>query len=225
MLYDDCTENCERAPECLRCRRTKKPRGRDVAMAAANGYCDSDCPGYSEAPVSGHLWPGEIARSKSSDTMKHDPVRDDNNAINAPAPGKPDEAPLSERISIVRGDIKRAAMSRDEHGRLHSAPPAVLLELSSLHGLAAEVAGLEAQLATRDAEIATLTADHDAQVRQLGEARKRIAELEDKVADAEGLIGRAAGMFSEVSEDPDGLLAWMDDVERHQGAPAPTKAG
>ena len=45
--------------ECAVCRMRKKPIGRDPGPAAANGYCDSDCVGYSQDPYPGNLWPGE----------------------------------------------------------------------------------------------------------------------------------------------------------------------
>ena len=53
----DCTAACEVMPECARCGHRKKPRGRSAPMQAV--YCDRDCPGYLEEPLSGHLWPGE----------------------------------------------------------------------------------------------------------------------------------------------------------------------
>lgn len=61
----DCSEACEDMPECLTCHRTKKPRGRDAPLSSS--YCDSDCPGYLDVPRSGHLWPGELARSRTED--------------------------------------------------------------------------------------------------------------------------------------------------------------
>lgn len=62
-VFAYCTvESCEYAPKCRKCGRTKKPIGRD---SLDNGKCDRDCPGYSEDPTPGHLWPGEIARSRS----------------------------------------------------------------------------------------------------------------------------------------------------------------
>lgn len=45
--------------ECTTCRRSKKPFGRDPGAAAANGYCDRECPGYFEDPEPTSLWPGE----------------------------------------------------------------------------------------------------------------------------------------------------------------------
>ena len=59
--YDGCTEHCERMPECPVCGLTKKPIGRDAAVAGPS-YCDSDCPAYRSEPTPGHLWPGELAR-------------------------------------------------------------------------------------------------------------------------------------------------------------------
>jgi hypothetical protein len=46
--------------ECAVCHRTKKPRGRDAPMEAANGYCSEDCSGYRADPQVGDLWPGEL---------------------------------------------------------------------------------------------------------------------------------------------------------------------
>ena len=46
--------------ECVRCRRTKAPRGRSVAAAMGNSMCtDDQCKGYREDPKPGDLWPGE----------------------------------------------------------------------------------------------------------------------------------------------------------------------
>lgn len=59
MRTPDCTARCAAMPECTTCHRSKKPRGRDAGIAAANGYCDSDCPGYYADPQAGHLWPNE----------------------------------------------------------------------------------------------------------------------------------------------------------------------
>jgi hypothetical protein len=59
-----CTAACEATQICGRCRRRKAPRGRSVAPAMAGGLCDIDCPGYREEPEPGHLWPGELERSK-----------------------------------------------------------------------------------------------------------------------------------------------------------------
>lgn len=43
--------------KCAVCGRRKKPIGRD---SMDNGLCDRDCPGYSQEPHAGHLWPSEI---------------------------------------------------------------------------------------------------------------------------------------------------------------------
>lgn len=64
LIDEDCTEACEAAPQCTVCHLTKPPRGRSVALEAANGMCGYDCPGYTQEPRSGHLWPGELKRSK-----------------------------------------------------------------------------------------------------------------------------------------------------------------
>ena len=55
----DCTEVCRARVECVRCGRTKAPRGRSVPLPMAGGLCDPDCPGYAEKPMAGHLWPDE----------------------------------------------------------------------------------------------------------------------------------------------------------------------
>ncbi len=60
-----CSEACRRPVECARCHRTKAPYGRSIALAAAGGYCDSDCPGYSEYPQAGHLLPSETIGSET----------------------------------------------------------------------------------------------------------------------------------------------------------------
>ena len=62
----DCTEACEVMPTCTVCGMRKHPRGRDPGVHAASGYCGYDCPGYLTEPRSGHLWPGELARSRES---------------------------------------------------------------------------------------------------------------------------------------------------------------
>lgn len=58
FLYEH-TEDCWAAPECVVCHRHKKPFGRDAGVAAANGFCDSDCEGYDKEPRAGHFWPDE----------------------------------------------------------------------------------------------------------------------------------------------------------------------
>lgn len=61
--FDLCTDACEASPECSRCHLRKAPRGRSVPLEAANGYCSWDCPGYTDDPQPGHLWPGERRRA------------------------------------------------------------------------------------------------------------------------------------------------------------------
>jgi hypothetical protein len=53
------TEDCWAAPQCGVCGLTKKPVGRDAGLAAANGFCGSDCEGYAREPRAGHFWPNE----------------------------------------------------------------------------------------------------------------------------------------------------------------------
>jgi hypothetical protein len=61
-----CTEQCEVMPECTICHLRKKPRGRDAPLEMANELCDDGCPGYRQEPFAGHLWPGELARSRET---------------------------------------------------------------------------------------------------------------------------------------------------------------
>lgn len=63
--YPDCTTDCERMPECTVCHRSKAPRGRDTPTACS--YCGPDCTGYLDAPMPGHLWPGELARLRETE--------------------------------------------------------------------------------------------------------------------------------------------------------------
>lgn len=58
MRTDECTPACCAMPECTTCHKTKKPRGRDAPLSS--NYCDSDCDGYWQEPLSGHLWPSEM---------------------------------------------------------------------------------------------------------------------------------------------------------------------
>ena len=44
---------------CAVCGMSKHPIGRDPGVAAANGYCGRDCPGYTQEPHPDYLWPGE----------------------------------------------------------------------------------------------------------------------------------------------------------------------
>jgi len=62
----DCTAACEAAPRCDVCHLTKKPRGRSAPLEMANGLCDDHCPGYRQKTLAGHLWPGELERSRES---------------------------------------------------------------------------------------------------------------------------------------------------------------
>lgn len=61
------TAECWAMPECRVCHRRKHPRGRDPGVEASSGYCGVDCPGYDEAPQSGHFWPGEEAQETSNE--------------------------------------------------------------------------------------------------------------------------------------------------------------
>lgn len=60
----DCTAACEAAPICTICGMRKRPHGRSVALEMENGMCGHDCTGYNQEPRAGHLWPGELARSR-----------------------------------------------------------------------------------------------------------------------------------------------------------------
>jgi hypothetical protein len=60
----DCTEKCEAAPICAVCGLVKAPFGRSVPLEMANSRCNHDCAGYRQDPRAGHLWPGELARSR-----------------------------------------------------------------------------------------------------------------------------------------------------------------
>jgi len=59
-----CTAACEAAPRCTTCGLTKAPQGRSVPAAMAGGLCDDGCPGYRQEPRAGHLWSGELVRSR-----------------------------------------------------------------------------------------------------------------------------------------------------------------
>lgn len=63
-ITPDCTEKCEAMPYCAVCGLRKKPVGRSAPTEMANGLRDRYCPGYRQDPQPGHLWPGEIERSK-----------------------------------------------------------------------------------------------------------------------------------------------------------------
>lgn len=60
----DCTEKCEIVVACTVCRRRKPPIGRDVPAEMTGSYCEHECPGHDQAPRGGHLWPGELERSR-----------------------------------------------------------------------------------------------------------------------------------------------------------------
>ena len=60
----DCTEKCEHVVTCAMCKRRKPPIGRDVAAEMSGSYCEHECPGHAQEPRGGHLWPGELARSR-----------------------------------------------------------------------------------------------------------------------------------------------------------------
>jgi hypothetical protein len=62
----DCTEACEAAPRCAVCGMRKRPHGRSVAPEMESGMCGRDCSGYNQEPRAGHLWPGELARSREA---------------------------------------------------------------------------------------------------------------------------------------------------------------
>jgi hypothetical protein len=61
-----CTEACARVVECAVCGLTKRPRGRSVGLEAEAGYCGWDCPGYTQYPQPGHLWPYEWSEIKKA---------------------------------------------------------------------------------------------------------------------------------------------------------------
>lgn len=54
-----CIPECWVMPTCTVCHRPKPPRGRSVALEAANGYCEHECHGYEQQPRPGHHWPNE----------------------------------------------------------------------------------------------------------------------------------------------------------------------
>lgn len=59
----DCTAKCETAPTCETCGLVKKPFGRSAPLEMR--MCDDDCSGYRKEPRAGHLWPGELERSRA----------------------------------------------------------------------------------------------------------------------------------------------------------------
>jgi hypothetical protein len=64
-IFACCTKDCESVPTCRVCHKLKAPRGRSVPRAIAADRCDSDCEGYDQEPLPGHLWPGELAELRS----------------------------------------------------------------------------------------------------------------------------------------------------------------
>lgn len=69
-LYKNCTIDCERRVNCVICNQTKGPRGRSIAPEMANSYCGWDCPGYTQEPSPGHLWPGELAQIRENESCE-----------------------------------------------------------------------------------------------------------------------------------------------------------
>ena len=64
-----CDEVGGQLARCAACGMPKKPVGRSVALEAANGHCDHECPGYYADPKPGQLWPGE----RYGDSLGHMP--------------------------------------------------------------------------------------------------------------------------------------------------------
>lgn len=58
-VQKECDVRCTATPECAVCGLRKKLRGRSYPPGMANGYCDHECTGYNQEPLSGHLWPRE----------------------------------------------------------------------------------------------------------------------------------------------------------------------
>lgn len=50
-------EDCFAMPDCFTCGKRKSPRGRDVPMTLADGYCAHECEGHYKDPQPGHYWP------------------------------------------------------------------------------------------------------------------------------------------------------------------------
>ncbi len=53
-----CAKGCDPV-YCTVCHMRKGPVGRSVPTAAANSYCDWECPGNRQDPKPCDLWPGE----------------------------------------------------------------------------------------------------------------------------------------------------------------------
>lgn len=58
-LTFDCKPSCWANVTCSTCGRTKIPVGRSAPVEMAGSMCDWDCPGYTDEPRAGHLWPSE----------------------------------------------------------------------------------------------------------------------------------------------------------------------
>ena len=61
-------------PWCTYCGRRKKPIGRDVGAAAANGYCDHECEGYHCEPRPGYDWPSELDLTANAREIETDDI-------------------------------------------------------------------------------------------------------------------------------------------------------
>ncbi len=59
------------AVECVVCHRTKKPAGRSAPLEMATSLCDHECPGWSQPPLPGSLWPGETEEQFGYDIGAH----------------------------------------------------------------------------------------------------------------------------------------------------------
>lgn len=66
-VQDGCTSFCAATPDCKTCGRRKKLTGRDYPAEMGGAYCDSECPGYREAPQPGHLWWSEWRDHEAGD--------------------------------------------------------------------------------------------------------------------------------------------------------------
>ena len=70
-----CTEKCRTPVYCAQCKRPKAPVGRDIATAAANGYCKYlECAGYvQDPPTTQHLFPSEWIPADGGEPIKEKP--------------------------------------------------------------------------------------------------------------------------------------------------------
>lgn len=62
-----CTTACWTETICLVCEHAQPPIGRSVALEAASGYCDCDCPGWVDNRR--HLWSIHDAVRKYTDPV------------------------------------------------------------------------------------------------------------------------------------------------------------